>query len=255
MACFGFASFASCCVLVSLIQQTVAPPSPIIEAYKPTTVEPTTGFQEGNQGFGGLDNLRTMLTRLEHKIDDFNMRRRFMEAQMKAPNGLFASRMEAALDYTNPGTPSTVYHNQKIVSVNGMFLQIFPDGTANGTRDDTSPYTSLSVEMVGVGETVKIMIKGEKSKKYLTCTKNGKKFHAMTKKSSNGVFLIPQPPKPKDTRKITQRSLYWNTKKYMNLKCEKYGWFLAFRHNAQLKKGRRSSGRKLDSWFMLLSGV
>lgn len=145
MACFIFVSFASCCVFVSLIQEAVAPPSPIIEAYKPTSEEPTTSYQEENQGFGSLVNLRTMLTKLEHKIDDFNVRRKIMEAQMKAPNGLFPSRMEAALDYTYAGIPSTVYHNRKIVSVSGVFLQIFPDGTANGTRDDTSPYSKLTM--------------------------------------------------------------------------------------------------------------
>jgi hypothetical protein len=71
-----------------------------------------------------------------------------MEAQMKSPFGLSPSRMEAALDYTYTLIPSIVYRNQKIVSANGVFLQIFPDGTANGTRDDTSPYGKTMVYLL-----------------------------------------------------------------------------------------------------------
>ncbi|CAB3998404.1 fibroblast growth factor 1 isoform X2 [Paramuricea clavata] len=248
MARFGFLSFTCCCVLIQL-QQIVAPPPPIIEAYKPTSGL-TESVQDTNSGFGGLKKLNKMLTKLQHKIDDINIRRKIMEAQMKSPFGLSPSRMEAALDYTYTLIPSIVYRNQKIVSANGVFLQIFPDGTANGTRDDTSPYANITVEMVGFGRTVKILIKGEKSKQYLTCSKskNGR-FLAAPNKSFMSVFLTPRPPQPKKDKALR----IWKLRKYVNLQCERYNWLLGFRHNDKLKKGKHSRGWQLDSWFMIMS--
>ena len=172
MARFGFLIVA-CCFMLSQFRQVVALPPPIIEAYKPTNGA-TTNVQDANSGFGILNKLSDMLTKLQHKIDDINVQRKFMEAQMKSPFGILPNRMEAALDYTDTSQPSFVYQKQ-IVSRTGVFLQIFSDGAANGTRDPTSPYANLTVEMVGVSKsTVKVSIRGTKSNKYLTCSKNGK---------------------------------------------------------------------------------
>ncbi len=141
----GFVIFASCCVLLFQFQHVVAPPPPIIEAYEPTTSPATTAvMQDANSGFGSLNKLSKMLTKLQHKIDDINVRRKIMEAQMKSPFGV-SSRMEAAFQYTYTSKPSYTYLNQKIVSGNGVFLQIFPDGMANGTRDPSSPYGKITV--------------------------------------------------------------------------------------------------------------
>ncbi|XP_046853170.1 fibroblast growth factor 13-like [Xenia sp. Carnegie-2017] len=219
----------------------------IIEAYKPTT-STTTKTKDETREEENLNKLDKMLITLEHKIQDINFRRRIMEQQRKFPINSFTARMEAALDITDL-SPSIVYTNQKIVSGNGVFLQIFPNGNANGTRDDSSPYTNLTIEMVGLlAGAVKILIKGEMSNKYLTCNAKGK-FQALPTRSYNGVFLTPQPPKPQESKK--NYSL-WKSKKYTNLKCEKYGWLLGFRHNFKLKKGRHARERQLDSWFMIL---
>ena len=138
MAPFGLLSVACCCMLFQF-RQVVAPPPPIIEAFKPTNA-PTTNAQDANSGFGVLNKFSDMLAKFQHKIDDINMRRKFMEAQMKAPFGILPTRMEAALDYTNIAQPTFTNTNVQLVSYTGVFLQIFPDGTANGTRDPTSPY-------------------------------------------------------------------------------------------------------------------
>ena len=140
MGRFGFLIVA-CCFMLSQFQQVVAPPPPIIEAYKPTN---GATVQDINSGFGILNKLSDMLTKLQHKIDDINAQRKFMEAQMKSPFGILPNRMEAALDYTDTSQPSFEYQKQ-IVSRTGVFLQIFPDGAANGTRDPTSPYGNAIV--------------------------------------------------------------------------------------------------------------
>ena len=142
MAQFGFLIVAFCFMLFQF-RQVVAPPPPIIEAYKPTNGATTT-VQDANSGFGILNKLRDMLTKLQHKIDDIDVQRKFMEAQMKSPFGILPNRMEAALDYTDTSQPSFEYQKQ-IVSRTGVFLQIFPDGAANGTRDPTSPYGKAMV--------------------------------------------------------------------------------------------------------------
>lgn len=111
----------------------------IIEAYKPTT-STTTKTKDETREEENLNKLDKMLITLEHKIQDINFRRRIMEQQRKFPINSFNARMEAALDITDL-SPSIVYTNQKIVSGNGVFLQIFPNGNANGTRDDSSPYS------------------------------------------------------------------------------------------------------------------
>ena len=122
------------------------PPAPVIEAYKPTTTPAlTTKVQDTNSGFGSLNKLSKMLTELQHKIDDIEVQRRIMEAQMKSPPSFYPGRMEAGLLYTNTDQPSITYNNRKIVSANGVFLQIFPSGVANGTTDDTSPYSKMII--------------------------------------------------------------------------------------------------------------
>lgn len=141
MARLRFLSF-TCYYVFLQLQQAMASPPPLIEAYKPTTSVTTTVFH-ANRGVGTFRELGKILSNLQHKMNDINARRKFMEAQMRSPYAFLPTRMEAALDYTNTLIPSIRYFKTKIVSANGVFLQIFPDGTANGTRDDTSPYGKL----------------------------------------------------------------------------------------------------------------
>lgn len=148
MAPFGFVIVAFCCFFYQL-QQVVAPPPPPppptnIEAYKPKTDFPSN-VQDSNTGFGDMVNLNKMLTKLQHNIDDINVRQKIMEAQMKSPFGFESSRMEAAIDFMDTSRPSVVHRNRKIVSATGVFLQIFPDGTANATKDIRSPYSKKIV--------------------------------------------------------------------------------------------------------------
>ena len=140
MAPFGLLTFACYCFFYQL-QQVVAPPPATIEAYKPST-DSSSNVQESNSGFGDMAKLNKMLKKYQHKIDDINVRRRMMEAQMKSPFNFQSGRMAAAFSHVDTSTPSAM-HSRRIMSnfgaTDGVFLQIFPDGTVNGTRDISSP--------------------------------------------------------------------------------------------------------------------
>lgn len=85
-------------------------------------------------------DLQKMLKKLEHKIDDAEVRERIMVAQISAPFAFKNKRMAAALEFINTKIPSIIYNASKIVSGSSVFLQIFNDGTVNGTMEMTSPY-------------------------------------------------------------------------------------------------------------------
>ena len=140
MASLRFVIFAFCCFLYQL-QQAVAPPPTNIEAYKPSTDFPSN-VQESNTGFGDMADLNKMLTKLQHNIDDINVRQKIMEAQMKSPFSFESGRMAAAILDTSQ--PSATFRDRKILSANGRFLQISPDGTVNGTLD-RNPYSKKIV--------------------------------------------------------------------------------------------------------------
>ena len=134
-------SMALCHVLLSLQQQTIA--SPVIEAYKPKENGKMVSNKMkvyGKKYVRSMVEFRKMLKNLEHKIDDAEVRQRIMEAQMSAPFAFKNKRMAAALEFMNTKIPSIIYNDSTIVSGNGIFLQIFNDGTVNGTMTFATPY-------------------------------------------------------------------------------------------------------------------
>ena len=113
--------------------------APIIESYKPSAkrIKATTSNKK-------WEEFNKLVKRLEHKIDQAEVRQKIMEAQMKFPwlvmsrgNKIHAASKKV---YFNVDKPSNIYCNTTITTRDGRHLQIFEDGTVNGTTDHRSPY-------------------------------------------------------------------------------------------------------------------
>ena len=146
MACFDYLHSLAYCFVLFLLNQTFA--SPVIEAFKlKRNGEVTQNRMKMTKSayvkdFSGLNK---MMKSFEDKIDNEDVRRKIMEAQMKYPFAFSSSRMAAALQFINTEIPSIIYNDSTIASGNGILLQIFDDGTVNGTMDLRSPYGMLNV--------------------------------------------------------------------------------------------------------------
>lgn len=227
MAWFGVLYSMACCHVLILLQQSFA--SPIIEAYKPKR----SSVQSKMKLNAKAVDLRKMLKTLERRIDDASVRQKIMDAQIRAPFAFKKQRMAAALEVMNLKTPSIIYNDSKIVSGSGILLQIFEDGTVNGTMDSTSPYARLTLESIGSGGVCRI--KGTKSQRYLVFKKNGR------------VMAEPAPP--------TFESIFKSRKstRLDSIESVPYTWFLGFRHNFKMKKGPRVKLRHKGSQFAVIA--
>ncbi|XP_026227994.1 putative fibroblast growth factor 1 isoform X2 [Anabas testudineus] len=119
----------------------------------------------------------------------------------------------ASLDLSRQERPTLT----RLYSQNGGYhLRILPDGTVSGGRLDPDPYDILRLKAASVGV---VVIKGEKTGRYLAMNKNGRVYGSQT--LNDECYFLEK----------------YEENHYNTYRSQKYNWYVALKRNGQAKAG------------------